>query len=31
LIHIRSAHAALPSRYRVGRTVTHAWQFSTAC
>jgi hypothetical protein len=31
LIHIRSAHAALPLPNRVGRTVTHAWQFSTAC
>ena len=31
LIHIRTAHAVLPSPDRVGRTVTHAWQFSTAC
>lgn len=31
LIHIRSAHAVLPSPNRVGRTVTHVWQFSTAC
>jgi hypothetical protein len=31
LIHIRSAHAQHPSLNRVGRTVTHAGQFSTAC
>jgi hypothetical protein len=30
LIHIRSAHAVRPS-IRVGRTVTHARRFSTAC
>jgi hypothetical protein len=27
LIHIRSAHALLPSLTRVGRTVIHAWNF----
>jgi hypothetical protein len=31
LIHIRSTHAVLPSLARVGRTLTYAWQFSTAC
>jgi hypothetical protein len=30
LIHICSAHAANPSINRVRRTLTHAWQFSTA-